>query len=35
MNNLETAQALLENLMDKVKEHRELESFYRDWQKKI
>lgn len=34
MGNLETAQALLENLMDKIKEHKELESFVRDWRKK-
>ena len=34
MTNLETAQALLENLMDKIKEHKELESFVRDWRKK-
>jgi hypothetical protein len=34
MNNLETAQALFENLMYKVKEHRELGIYYRNWRRK-
>ena len=33
MNNLETAQALLENLMNKVKEHRQLGAYYRNWRR--